>query len=57
MTLMSSDLQSDSDLDSIRNSCDVFYQKILIFLKQHQNQRYNFIIIKINIEILIDTRP
>ena len=23
MTLMSSDLQSDSDLDSIRNSCDV----------------------------------
>ena len=54
---MSSDLQSDSDLDSIRNSCDVFYQKILIFLKQHQNQRYNFIVIKINIEILIDTRP
>ena len=26
MTLMSSDLQSDSDLDSIRNSCDVFYK-------------------------------
>ena len=25
MTLRSSDLQSDSDLDSIRNSCDVFY--------------------------------
>ena len=24
MTLSSSDLQSDSDLDSIRNSCDVF---------------------------------
>ena len=24
MTLGSSDLQSDSDLDSIRNSCDVF---------------------------------
>ena len=24
MTLRSSDLQSDSDLDSIRNSCDVF---------------------------------
>ena len=27
MTLRSSDLQSDSDLDSIRNSCDVFKQK------------------------------
>ena len=25
MTLRSSDLQSDSDLDSIRNSCDVYY--------------------------------
>ena len=25
MTLRSSDLQSDSDLDSIRNSCDVFH--------------------------------
>ena len=25
MTLRSSDLQSDSDLDSIRNSCDVFF--------------------------------
>ena len=25
MTLRSSDLQSDSDLDSIRNSCDVLY--------------------------------
>ena len=24
MTLRSSDLQSDSDIDSIRNSCDVF---------------------------------
>ena len=24
MTLRNSDLQSDSDLDSIRNSCDVF---------------------------------
>ena len=24
MTLRSSDLQSDSDLDSIRNSCDVY---------------------------------
>ena len=24
MTLKSSDLESDSDLDSIRNSCDVF---------------------------------
>ena len=27
MTLMSSDLQSDSDLDSIRNSCDVSLQQ------------------------------
>ena len=27
MTLRSSDLQSDSDLDSIRNSCDVFLRK------------------------------
>ena len=25
MTLRSSDLQSDSDLDSIRKSCDVFW--------------------------------
>ena len=25
MTLRGSDLQSDSDLDSIRNSCDVFF--------------------------------
>ena len=28
MTLRSSDLQSDSDLDSIRNSCDVFYHNV-----------------------------
>ena len=27
MTLRSSDLQSDGDLDSIRNSCDVFLLK------------------------------
>ena len=27
MTLRSSDLQSDSDLDSIRNSCDVLQQR------------------------------
>ena len=27
MTLRSSDLQSDSDLDNIRNSCDVWYRK------------------------------
>ena len=27
MTLRSSDLHSDSDLDSIRNSCDVFFDK------------------------------
>ena len=26
MTLRSSDLESDSDLDSIRNSCDVFHE-------------------------------
>ena len=30
MTLRSSDLQSDSDLDSIRNSCDVFSLTSLI---------------------------
>ena len=29
MTLRSSDLQSDSDLDSIRNSCDVYLRKAL----------------------------
>ena len=29
MTLRSSDLQSDSDLDSIRNSCDVFFTSIV----------------------------
>ena len=28
MTLRSSDSQSESDLDSIRNSCDVFYLKL-----------------------------
>ena len=28
MTLRSSDLQSDSDLDSIRNSCDVWYTEV-----------------------------
>ena len=28
MTLRSSDLQSDSDLDSIRNSCDVFFKNM-----------------------------
>ena len=31
MILMSSDLQSDSDLDSIRNSCDVYYNIELSF--------------------------
>ena len=30
MTLRSSDLQSDSDLDSIRNSCDVFFSKLCV---------------------------
>ena len=30
MTLGVSDVQSDSDLDSIRNSCDVFPMKVLI---------------------------
>ena len=29
MTLRSSDLQSDSDLDSIRNSCDVLFDSSL----------------------------
>ena len=29
MTLRSSDLQSDSDLDSVRNSCDVFLKTLL----------------------------
>ena len=29
MTLRVSDLQSDSDLDSIRNSCDVLYSRLL----------------------------
>ena len=35
MTLRSSDLQSDSDLDSIRNSCDVLNFKIglLVWLR------------------------
>ena len=31
MTLRSSDLQSDSDLDSIRNSCDVFLTQAVSF--------------------------
>ena len=30
MTLWASDLQSDSDLDSIRNSCDVFLTKVYV---------------------------
>ena len=33
MTLRSSDLQSDSDLDSIRNSCDVFIFKWITEMK------------------------
>ena len=33
MTLRVSDLQSDSDLDSIRNSCDVCI--IFVFLSTH----------------------
>ena len=28
MTLRSSDLQSDGDLDSIRNSCDIYAKKV-----------------------------
>ena len=32
MTLWASDLQSDSDLDSIRNSCDVFLTKVYLFV-------------------------
>ena len=32
MTLSSSDLQSDSDLDSIRNSCDVLYLQVFYFV-------------------------
>ena len=33
MSLSSSDLQSDSDLDSVRNSCDVFgYMNVHIFI-------------------------
>ena len=33
MTLRSSDLQSDSDLDSIRNSCDVYLQLNLTYVQ------------------------
>ena len=32
MTMWASDLQSDSDLDSIRNSCDVFLTKVYLFV-------------------------
>ena len=32
MTLRSSNLQSDSDLDSIRNSCDVFSYESEVFV-------------------------
>ena len=41
MTLRNSDLQSDSDLDSIRNSCDVF-QKMLCLAesKSHIHLEY-----------------
>ena len=40
MTLGSSDLQLDSDLDSIRNSCDVFSLKLFIFndIKDDKNK-------------------
>ena len=52
MTLRSSDLQSDSDLDSIRNSCDVFcycwrsqfvYDQLII---QHHRWNVNICIYK-----------
>ena len=38
MTLSVSDLQSDSDLDSIRNSCDVWYDN-LFQVQKVQNRR------------------
>ena len=37
MTLRSSDLQSDSDLDSIRNSCDVFFTEPFYLVKKPRN--------------------
>ena len=41
MTLRSSDLQSDSDLDSIRNSCDVFIKDHLEqWIKSFDNLTY-----------------
>ena len=39
MTLRSSDLQSDSDLDSIRNSCDVFYDKSKTFAGEAMHEK------------------
>ena len=38
MTLGSSDLQSDSNLDSIRNSCDVFLKQLLKKLRRRQKK-------------------
>ena len=39
MTLRVSDLQSDSDLDSIRNSCDVCNLSIQNITNSHANKR------------------
>ena len=45
MTLRSSDLQSDSDLDSIRNSCDVFYYMAQLSLPGAALELYHVVIL------------
>ena len=47
MTLRSSDLQSDSDLDSIRNSCDVFLSVL-----NYSSYNYRLLSITINIKLI-----
>ena len=52
MTLRISDLQSDSDLDSIRNSCDVFWLKTVFFRQEvHYNMVYIAYYTELNLQI------
>ena len=47
MTLKSSDLQSDSDLDSIRNTCDV----LIFILRWQMSQVFCFVKTLLNLDL------
>ena len=57
MTLRRSDLQSDSDLDSIRNACDVLIAIIISFQKMYGFGGLGEVEVEIWSDVTIAGRP